>query len=165
MITESLILAFAGGGLGVLVAMATLPWMARLVPSDLPIAGMPSLDARVLFFAGFLTVVTGIAFGVGPAWRMGRGSDLSGLREGSRAGGGRKERLRSALVMAEVMASVVLLVSAGLLMRALWRVQATDPGFRSDGVLTLRTALPTPKYETEAARDRFYASVLSEVRS
>jgi predicted permease len=164
MITESLLLAFAGGGLGVLVAVAALPLMARLVPSTLPMAGMPAIDARVLLFAGLLTLGTGIAFGVGPAWRMGRGADLSGLREGSRAGGGRKERLRSALVMAEIMASVVLLVSAGMLMRALWRVQATDPGFRTEGVLTMRTALPTPKYETEAARDRFYASVLSAVR-
>ena len=147
MITESLLLAFAGGGLGVLVAMAALPLMARLVPSSLPLAGMPAIDVRVLFFAGLLTLVTGIAFGVGPAWQMGRGGDLSGLREGSRSSGGRKEKLRSALVMAEVMASVVLLVSAGLLMRALWRVQATDPGFRTEGVLTLRTALPSPKYE------------------
>ena len=164
MITESLLLAFAGGGLGVLVAMAALPLMARLVPNTLPMAGMPAIDARVLLFAGLLTLVTGIAFGVGPAWRMGRGADLSGLREGSRAGGGRKERLRSALVMAEIMASVVLLVSAGMLMRALWRVQATAPGFRADGVLTMRTALPTPKYAADAARERFYASVLSEVR-
>jgi predicted permease len=148
----------------VLVAMAALPLMARLVPSALPIAGMPAIDARVLLFAGLLTVATGVAFGVGPAWRMGRGSDFSGLREGSRAGGGRKERLRSALVMAEVMASVVLLVSAGLLMRALWRVQATDPGFRSDGVLTLRTAMPSPKYDAVAVRERFYSPVLSEVR-
>jgi predicted permease len=111
-----------------------------------------------------LTLVTGIAFGVGPAWRMGRGADLGGLREGSRAGGGRKEKLRSALVMAEVMASVVLLVSAGLLMRALWRVQATDPGFRTDGVLTLRTPLPSPRYDTLPVRERFYTPVLSELR-
>lgn len=164
MITESLLLAFAGGALGVLVSMAALPLMARLVPSTLPIAGMPAIDLRVLLFAGLLTLVTGIAFGVGPAWRMGRGADLSGLREGSRMGGGRKERLRSALVMAEVMVSVVLLVSAGLLIRALWRVQATDPGFRTEGVLTLRTPLPTPKYEMETVRERFYTPVLSEVR-
>jgi predicted permease len=164
MLTESLILAFAGGGLGVLVAMAALPVMARLVPSALPIAGAPAIDVRVLLFAGLLTAVTGIAFGVGPAWRMGRGADLNGLREGSRTGGGRKERLRSALVVAEVTASVVLLVSAGLLMRALWRVQSTDPGFHAEGVLTLRTALPMPKYETEAARERFYAPVLSQMR-
>jgi len=164
MITESLLLAFAGGGLGVLVAMAALPLMARLVPSRLPIAGLPAIDLRVLMFAGLLTLITGIAFGVGPAWRMGRGADLSGLREGSRAGGGRKERLRSALVVAEVMASVVLLVSAGLLIRALWRVQATDPGFRTEGVLTLRTALPSPKYDALTVRQRFYTPVLSEVR-
>ena len=163
MITESLILAFAGGGLGILAAMAALPLMARLVPSTLPMAGMPAIDARVLLFAGLLTLGTGIAFGVGPAWRMGRGADLSGLREGSRAGGGRKERLRSALVMAEIMASVVLLVSAGMLMRALWRVQATNPGFAADGVLTLRTAL-APKYATLAARERFFTGVLSDVR-
>jgi predicted permease len=164
MITESLLLAFAGGGLGVLAAMAALPLMARLVPTSLPIAGMPAIDLRVLAFAGLLALATGIAFGVGPAWRMGRGADLGGLREGSRAGGGRKERLRSALVMAEVMASVVLLVSAGLLLRALWRVQATDPGFRTQGVLTLRTALPSPKYDTLTVRQRFYTPVLAEVR-
>jgi putative ABC transport system permease protein len=164
MVTESLLLAFAGGALGVLVAIVALPLMARLVPSTLPIAGMPAIDVRVLLFAGLLTLITGIAFGVAPAWRMGRIADLSGLREGSRAGGGRKERLRSALVMAEVMASVVLLVSAGLLIRALWRIQATDPGFRTESVLTLRTALPTPKYEKEAVRERFYAPVLSEMR-
>jgi predicted permease len=163
MITESLLLAFAGGGLGVLVAMSALPLMARLVPATLPTAGMPAIDARVLLFAALLTLGTGIAFGVGPAWRLGRGADLSGLREGSRAGGGRKERLRSALVMAEIMASVVLLVSAGMLIRALWRVQATHPGFAADGVLTLRTALP-PKYATLASRDRFYTSVLADVR-
>ena len=69
--------------------------------------------------------------------------------------------MRSALVVAEVMASVVLLVSAGLLMRALWRMQATDPGFRTDGVLTLQTALPIPKYDETARRAGFYTEVLS----
>jgi predicted permease len=163
MFTESLLLAFAGGGLGVLVAMAALPLMAHLVPADLPMSGAPAIDLRVLLFAGLVTLIAGIAFGVGPAWRMGRGADLSGLREGSRAVSGRKEGFRSALVIAEIMASVVLLVSAGMLIRALWRVQATDPGFRADGVLTMRTAL-SPKYATLAARDRFYTSVLGDVR-
>ncbi len=76
----------------------------------------------------------------------------------------RKERLRSALVVVEMMASVVLLVSAGLLVRALWRIQATEPGFRAEGVLTMRTALPMPKYEKTASREEFYRHVLSEVR-
>jgi predicted permease len=163
MITESLLLAFAGGGLGVLAAMAALPLMARLVPAELPMSGTPAMDARVLLFATLATLITGVAFGAGPAWRMGYGADLIGLREGARAGSGHKEGLRAALVMAEIAASVVLLVSAGMLLRALWRVQATDPGFRTDGVLTMRTALP-PKYAKLAARDRFYSSVLADVR-
>jgi len=165
LVTESLVLALAGGALGVLVAAAAVPLLARLVPTSLPIAQSPSIDLRVLIFAGVISGLTGIAFGVLPAVRAGRQSDFSALREGARAGGGRKERLRSALVVAEVMASVVLLVSAGLLVRALWRIEATDPGFRTDGVLTLQTALPMPKYEQTARRAGFYTEVLSAVRA
>jgi predicted permease len=78
--------------------------------------------------------------------------------------GGRREKLRSVLVVAEVTVSVVLLVSSGLLIRALWRLQHVDPGFRADGVLTLRTALPWPKYEKTARRAQFYEQVLGDVR-
>ncbi len=165
LVTESLVLAVLGGLLGVLAAIWAVPLLGRLVPSSLPIAQAPSIDFRVLMVAGLLTGLTGIGFGVFPALRASRSADLSGLREGARVGGGRKERLRSALVVAEVMASVVLLVSAGLLMRALWRLQATDPGFRADGVLTLRTALPMPKYGVTARRAEFYTRVLSDVRA
>jgi putative ABC transport system permease protein len=91
--------------------------------------------------------------------------NLSGLREGSRGGvGGRRERLRSALVIAEVAGSVVLLVCCGLLLRALWRVQSIDPGFRANGVLTLRTTLPMPRYVKVADRERYYVRVLGEAR-
>ena len=79
--------------------------------------------------------------------------------------GGRKERLRSALVIAEVSLSVALLITSGLLIRALWRLHAIDPGFQQAGVLTLRTALPTPKYEKVAQREAFYERVLSGVRA
>ena len=165
LVTESLVLALAGGALGVLVAFAAVPLLARLVPASLPIAQAPSVDLRVLIFAGLLSGLTGIGFGVFPALRACSQSDLSALREGTRAGGGRKERLRSVLVVAEVTASVVLLVSAGLLVRALWRIEATDPGFRTGGVLTLRTALPMPKYEQTARRAGFYTRVLSAVQA
>jgi predicted permease len=165
LVTESLALAILGGALGVLIAVAAVPLLARLVPAALPIAQAPAIDLRVLAFAGLLTAVTGIAFGLLPALRACRGGDLGGLREGSRAGGGRKERLRAALVVVEVAAAAVLLVSAGLLMRALWRLEATDPGFRAPGLLTLRTALPTPKYESTAQRAAFYGRVLAGVRA
>jgi putative ABC transport system permease protein len=164
MITESLVLSSLGGSAGLVVAVTALPLLTRLVPDSLPVAQQPSLDLRVLIVAGLLTALTGLAFGLAPALRICRGSHLSGLREGAREGGGTKERLRSALVLAEITASAVLLISAGLLLRALWSVQSTDPGFQAKGVLTLTTALPFPKYDKTAARERFYTNVLSEVR-
>jgi predicted permease len=161
MLTESLLLSLAGGVLGVLIAKAALPLLVRLVPVALPIAEVPSMDLRVLFFAALITAGTGIIFGVAPALRMFR---ADGLSEGSRSGvGGRKERLRSALVVAEVTGSVILLVCCGLLIRALWNVQSVDPGFRSGNVLTLRTILPMPKYEQRPPREAFYRRVLTGV--
>ena len=162
--TESLVLALAGGALGVLVASVTVPLLSRLVPNRLPVGEASAYDWRVLLFAGALTALTGVVFGVGPAWRICRNADLTALREGARAGGGKKEVLRSGLVVAEVAASVVLLVSTGLLLRALWKLQGNDPGFRTEGVITLRTALPSPKYDATAARVAFYNRVLGEVR-
>ncbi|HZF14263.1 MAG TPA: ABC transporter permease [Thermoanaerobaculia bacterium] len=165
LVTESLALAFVGGSLGVLVATTALPLLARLVPVTLPIAAVPAVDLRVLLFALVLTSLTGIGFGTLPALRACRDAERGELRHGVRAGGGRRERLRSALVVTEVAAAVVLLVSAGLLLRALERIQATDPGFRPSGVLTLRTALPTPKYSHTARRAEYYTRVLAEVRA
>jgi predicted permease len=156
LMTESLLLAAVGGALGVGIAIVSVPLLAQLVPTTLPIAASPSVDLRVLLVAGALTAITGIAFGLAPVLRVGASPDLDGLREGARSGGGQKERLRSALVVAEIVASVVLLVSAGLLIRALLTVQGVDPGFRPDGVLTLRTDLPMPQYRRVDARDAYY---------
>ena len=162
MLTESLFLALMGGALGVIIAKLALPLLTRLAPVYLPIVATPSMDLRVLLFAALITCGTGIVFGVIPALRIFR-SDA--MREGSRSGvGGRKERIRSILVIAEVTGSLVLLVSCGLLIRALWRIQAVDPGFRSKHVLTLRTMLPMPKYEKRAPREAFYRRVLTETR-
>lgn len=144
LLTESLLLAGAGGVLGVLLALAALPALVRLVPQSLPIAETPAMDLRVLAFSLILTAATGIAFGIVPAVRACGQAGVSGLQEGGRGGvGGRRERARSLLVMAEVTVSVVLLVCCGLLLRALWRVHGVDPGFRGQGVVTVTTALPS----------------------
>src|SRR5262249_25596823 len=112
-----------------------------------------------------ITAATGLAFGILPSLRACRAGS-SRLREGSRSGvGGRKERLRSALVMAEVSLSVTLLITSGLLMRALWRLHAIHPGFQQTGVRALRRALPPRKYEKGARREPFYQRVLSSVRA
>ncbi len=166
MLTDSLLLAGAGGVLGVLLTVVSSPLVARLVPSSLPIADVPPVDLRMLLGATLLTLITGIAFGVLPALKVCRKIDGSALKEGARGGTSRgTERLRSALVVAEIVASVVLLVSAGLLIQALLRVQAIDPGFTTANVLTLRTPLPTPKYELTTTRQQFYARVLDDVHA
>ena len=165
MITESVTLAAIGGAVGVLVAVLAVPLLTRLVPTTLPIAEQPTLDLRILAVAALFTAFTGIGFGLLPALRAGGGGGFTALRDGARAGGGRKQRLRAALVTVEVAMSVVLLISSGLLMRAVWRVQATEPGFRAEGVLTLRTHLPRPRYDSPLRRDEFYTRVLADVRA
>jgi predicted permease len=87
------------------------------------------------------------------------------LREGGQTGDRRKERLRGALVTVEVAGTVVLLIAAGLLLRAIDRINQVNPGFASEGILTVRTALPSPRYDQVAARAQFYSRVLAEVRA
>lgn len=162
-LTESLVLAGLGGVCGTLLATAAVPIAAALVPTQLPIADAPSLDWRMVGIAVAVTLVTGVAFGLVPAWRIGR-TGVDGLRHGTRVFNTRgTEHTRSAFVVAQVSAAVALLVVAGLFLQALWRVQLIDPGFRADGVLTARTELPMPEYGETAKRERFYRRVLDEV--
>lgn len=165
LMTESLLLAAVGGAVGIGLAVAAVPLLSQLVPTTLPIASSPSVDARVIAVAIALTAITGIAFGMAPAARLGTDGDVAGLRDGVRAGSGGRERLRTALVFAEIAASVVLLVSAGLLIRALLTIQATDPGFDATNVLTLRAELSIPQYAKVATREAFYERVLPQVRA
>jgi putative ABC transport system permease protein len=165
LLTESLVVTGTGGALGLALAAATLPILSRLVPTALPIAETPSMDVRVVAFAMALTMATGVAFGIVPLLQQLRDRASEGLREGARSGGSGREGMRGALVVAEITASVVLLVMCGLLLRALWTIQAIDPGFRLERTLTARTSLPMPKYETTGARTGFYDGVLSEIRA
>lgn len=164
LLTESTLLALAGGLVGLGLAAEVAPLLAKLVPNGLPISETFAIDGRVIGLALVLTTLTGIGFGTIPALRTANAA-TSGLREGSRSGvGGRRERLRGLLVVAQVSSSVVLLICSGLLIRALWQIENVDPGFHSEGVLTLRTALPMPKYEDTAPRLLFYSQVLTGVR-
>ena len=164
LITQSVVLTMLGGAAGVLVAASSIPLFSTLVPPTLPIASQPGLDLRVLALAALFTALTGLGFGVVPALRSGSRTGFAALREGNRAGGGRKQRLRAVLVTVEVTMSVILLITSGLLIRAVWRVQAVDPGFVPQNVLTLRTALPRPKYDSPVGRGQFYEQVLTGVR-
>jgi putative ABC transport system permease protein len=165
LITESLILTLAGGAAGVALAAASVPLFSSLVPPTLPVAGQPALDLRVFALAAVFTALTALGFGLFPALRAGRRTGFDALRDNSRAGGGRKQRVRAVLVTVEVAMSVILLITSGLLIRAVWRVQAIDPGFVPQNVLTLRTALARPKYDSPIRRDDFYQRVLTDVRA
>ena len=164
-VTESILLSALGGIASVFVAIVAIPMLARLVPSTLPVADQPAVDPRVMVFAAALVLITGLAFSLAPAIRASNAPTLGGLRNDSRSGGGARQRVRSVLVMIEVMASVVLLISAGLLIRAMWRLQAIDPGFRVENVLTVTTALPWPKYDSPRARQPFYDKVLGDLKA
>jgi putative ABC transport system permease protein len=163
--TESALVTVVGAALGVAIAAAALPLLSHLVPNTLPIAQTPSLDLRLLAIAIIVAGATSVGFGMLPAIRVSSKTDFAGLREGASGTGGRKQRLRSALVIAEVLVTVILLVSSGLLLRALWKLRSIDPGFQKEHVLTLRTALPLPKYEKTATRVAFYSQVLEKVRA
>ena len=151
LVTETILLAVIGGSLGVFIAWAGLPLLAQLVPMSLPVEEVPKISPRVIGFAAALMALTGLGFGIVPA-----------LRTQKTTG---RQRLRGALVVLEVVGSVVLLISSGLLMRAISRIQSIEPGFHTDEVMSMRTALPMPKYGTVASRQHFYDRVLADVRA
>jgi putative ABC transport system permease protein len=149
-LTESVAIAIVGGVLGLLFAVLIAPSMAALVPSGLPLGAIPEINWRVFSFAAATTLITSIVFGIGPAFRSSSEADMTALRaRGSGAHG--LDRIRATLVTIEITGTVVLLVSVGLLLEALQHVRSIDPGFRADGVLTLRTALPSPKFDSPEA--------------
>jgi len=156
MLTESLLLALMGGGLGVVLAMNSQEFLLTLSPADLPRAGEVGIDGRILLFSLSLTMLAGFVFGLAPAIRATK-ADLNGeLKEGGSSVGGPATRLRSALVIAEMALSLVLLVGAGLLIKSFARLESVSPGFETDGLLTLRLSLPAPKYTRAEAVKGFY---------
>jgi putative ABC transport system permease protein len=165
MIVEALVLALAGGALGLAMAPAGMTLIAGLVPTTVPDLAPARIDPRLLGFTLGLSMLTGLFFSIVPAVQAARASLNDALRQGGRAGvGGGRALTRDALVVGQVAAALVLLVGAGLMLRTLANLRATDVGFRTDGLLTMRTTLPPAKYPDAAARLAFYERVLAEVR-
>ena len=165
LVTESLGVALVGGLVGVAAAAVLLPLLSLLVPSTLPVAERATLDLRALALAAGFTLATGFAFGLVPALRAAGASSMTALRADSRTGGGRTQRIRAVLVVVEVAASVVLLVTSGLLIRAVWRIQSADLGFDPEHVLASRTALPSGPYGITERRLQYYDRVLEPLRA
>ena len=162
LLAESLVLAGAGAIAGVLLARAATRLLASAGPSALPRLFQAEVDGVVLGFAMALTVLSALIFGLAPALRAARTDLQIVLREGGRSSGGgvARDRLRTALVAAEVGLAVMLVIGAGLLLRAAWQLQQVPLGFDGRGVLTARVTLPETSYRTgEQARLAFEAMV------
>ena len=157
--TESVALAVAGGTLGIGLAALVVPLLARLVPMTLPMPDLPGVDLRVLSFAAVATALTGITFGLAPMLGSGRRPALDGLREGVRSAAGRSACVRRWSWRRSWRRSSCS-SRAGCCPRA-----RAHPVNRSriptEGVLTLRTELPVPRYLQTASRTSFYDRVLS----
>jgi predicted permease len=162
LLTESLLLALAGGGLGVLLAAWGTQAALQHLPSGLPRASEVGLDARVLFFTMGIALLCGILFGLVPALRISKPNLHDTLKEGGRGSGGGKHRAQGAFVIAEMAMALVLLVAAGLMIRSLSALWNVAPGFDSRNVLTFGISLaPSMK---EASPDAIRA-MLREVQS
>ena len=163
-LTESLLLATAGGVAGVAVAALCHRGLLALIGDRIPVPRLDqlTLDLPVVAFTMSIALATGIAFGVVPAF-VSTSHANEALRDGGRHSGGRRlHRVLGTLVVAEVALSLVLLAGAGLLMRSLVRLQHTDLGFLPDGVLTATVQLPSTRYDLPRA-DMFFRESLSRV--
>jgi putative ABC transport system permease protein len=144
LLTESLLLSIAGGGLGLLLSVWGIELIIAFVAGQVPGYVKPDIDIRVLVFTLLVSLVTGIIFGLIPALQASKPGLNELLKEGSRGstGGARRHRVRRSLVIAEIALALMLLIGAGLMLRSFQRLQAFNPGFKVDNVLTLRISLP-----------------------
>jgi putative ABC transport system permease protein len=143
LLSESMLLALAGGAFGLILARAGVAILARLGSESIPRLAEARLDARLFLFALGVSVLTGMLFGMAPAIQVSGANLHAALRESSRGGttGRRGRAMRSALVVLEITLSVVVLIGAGLLIRSFVRLRSTDPGFQPSSLLTFRLLL------------------------
>jgi putative ABC transport system permease protein len=146
-LTESLVLAGIGGAAGVIVAYWGTSALVAASPADLPRVEHVGVNAVVVAFAALIAALTGVFFGIAPALQARAASLGSVLREGGRGGtGDRVGKLRPMLITLQVALALVLLVGAGLLLRSFATLQSTDPGFRTENVLSFRLTTPGARY-------------------
>jgi putative ABC transport system permease protein len=165
-LTESVLLAMLGGALGMLAAAWGVDALLALLPGGLPRLEQVGIDSWVLSFVLTLSFLTGIVFGLPPAFHSTETDLHYSLKEGGRtsdsAGG---HRLRSLLVVAEVALALVLLVGAGLMIRSFLLLQEKNPGFDPQNLLTMQISLPFPKYQEHSQRRTFVKEVLQGVEA
>jgi putative ABC transport system permease protein len=167
LLTESVMLALFGGVLGLLLALWGVDLLVALSPADMPRIAELDIDGRVLAFTFAVSLLTGVLFGLVPAFQASRPNLNETLKEGGRSapGGGSRNRIRSLLVVSEVALSIILLAGAGLLIRSFLKLQEVDPGFNTENILTMRLDLSGPKYTKAAPVLSFHQQILDRIRA
>jgi putative ABC transport system permease protein len=165
LLTESLLLALFGGALGLLLAYGGVSLIRALSLDGIPRSDGIGLDAGVLAFTAIVAVVTGILFGLAPAWQASRPDVQETLKESTRGVTGGRARLRQSLVVTEVALTLVMLVGAGLLLRSFHRLQQVNAGFSHERVLSFRLDLPDRKYPKPEQQVAFYQQLLDGLRA
>lgn len=166
LITESLVLAFAGGALGIVVAAGEVRWLALRVTNQLPRTTDLSLDWPVFAFALALTIAIGLAFGIAPSLSARRADVMSTLKKGGRGTtGSAGALLRLGLAGGQIAVATMLLIGALLLIQSFARLQKVDVGFPTDHLLTASLNLPNAGYPTPESREAYYNNLLSDLRA
>ena len=166
LLTESVVLALAGGALGVTLARLGLRTLVALAGASLPRADAIGLDFKVLVVTTVISLLTGLGFGLLPALRVSRSEMSEALRDGARGStdGSGRSRIRSVLVASEIALALVLLAGAGLAIRSFAALRAIDPGFDPRGVLSAVISLYGTAEAPPGRREAFYTSTLERVR-
>jgi putative ABC transport system permease protein len=167
LLTESVLLALAGGGLGVLIAHLSIAPLVALAGTSIPNLGPVEVDYPVLAFVCAAVTLAGILFGLGPALQSVRFDLVSALNEGSRGstGSGSQKRVRGLLVISEIAFAIVLLIGAGLLLRSFDRLQSVEPGFRPGNLLVADVPVSPRAFPRAEARMDFFDRLLDRARS
>ena len=166
LLTESLVLALAGGVAGIFLANAGVELLKQLGPQSLPRLDEVNISSTVLAFTFVTAVFTGILFGLGPALKASRRDLTQSLKEGGASGDSRsKHRAHNALVVAEVALSVVVLIASGLLLNSFWRLMRVHPGFDPANVLATELSLVSPHYDDAQRRESFFHQLQDRLQS
>src|ERR1051325_5164394 len=167
LLTESVLLSLAGGAVAVVLAFWGTSLLVWFKPENLPRLSEIGVDWRVLGFTLGISILTGLIFGLAPAWAASRGGAGDALKEGGRSAtaGSARQRLRSTFVVVELAVALVLLVGACLLIKTFWKLRSVEPGFNPDHLITMRVELPETRYKEVAAQTRFRKQVLAGMNS
>jgi len=166
LLVESLLLSFFGTGLGLLLSNAGLASFLALAGNAIPRSTEIRLDLNVLAFAATLAALTGITFGLAPAWISSRKAVQETLQSaGGRGGIGERGRMRHGLIVAEVALTLLLLTGAGLLLRSFQRLQSVNQGFSGEQVFSFDLTLPGVRYRTAQVQSQFFQSLIEKLRT